>query len=255
MIRHVAGDIYQLGACASGAGGHEAVRVFVLENNGQPVLIDCGSHLHRPEVMAALDQLLAGAAPAYVFLTHSELPHAGNLQQVAQRWPSVRVIVSNVMLPYIEIAPVLPLAQITAATPGTVLEIGNRRLVFLTALLRDQPGSQWIFDTRTGALFTGDAFGYYHSDGECELFSDELPSGIGVAQLAAYHRSAFRFMRWVQPARLNADLDRLFQARPVRLICPAHGNAIRDAIPAHLHRLQLALAEARQDLRQEGARR
>lgn len=249
MIRQIAGDLYQLGACEQGAGGHEAVRVFVLENNGQPALIDCGSHLHRPEILAALDQLLNGVAPAYVFLTHSELPHAGNLQQVAQRWPGVRVIVSNVMLPYIEIAPVLPLSQITAATPGTVLELGARRLVFLTALLRDQPGSQWIFDEQTGALFTGDAFGYYHAEDQCELFPDELPAGISAEQFCSYHRNAFRFMRWVQPARLNADLDRLFATRAVRIICPAHGNAIRSDIGDHLARVQQALAQAREELR------
>jgi flavorubredoxin len=227
----------------------------MLENDGQPVLIDCGSHLHRPEIMAALDQLLAGAAPAFVFLTHSELPHAGNLQQVAQRWPGVRVIVSNVMLPYIEIAPVLPLTQITAATPGTTLDLGNRSLVFLTALLRDQPGSQWIYDPRLGALFTGDAFGYYHQEGQCDRLSDELADGVGVEQFRAYHRNAFRFMRWVQPARLNADLDRLFQSRAVQLICPAHGNAIRSEIPMHVRRLQQALAQAREDIRlEEGVR-
>ena len=60
MHSHVAGDLYQLGACVPGENGHEAVRVYVLENAGQPVLIDCGSHLHRPEFMAGLEALLKG---------------------------------------------------------------------------------------------------------------------------------------------------------------------------------------------------
>ncbi len=252
MHSHVAGDLYQLGACVPGENGHEAVRVYVLENAGQPVLIDCGSHLHRPEFMAGLEALLKGVPPAYVFLTHSELPHVGNLQRVAQRWPAVQVIVSNVMLPYIEIPPVLPLSQVTAVRPGTVLDVGGRKLVFLTALLRDQPGSQWIYDTLTRALFTGDAFGYYHAAGECEAFSDQLPQDISTARFLRYHQNAFRFLRWTQPARLNADLARLFHARPIDIICPTHGNALRTNISAHLHNLQSALSSARTALQSIG---
>src|SRR5258708_30995786 len=123
-------------------------------NAGHPILIDCGSQLHRTGVMQSIESVLAGQAPDYVFLTHSELPHAGNLAQVARQWPNIQVMVSNIMLPYIEIAPVLPLAQISAATPGSVVEIGGRRLQFVEALLKDQPGSHWIWDERTGALVT-----------------------------------------------------------------------------------------------------
>ena len=241
MLRNIAGDLYQVGECVSGAAGHEAVCVYVLLNGGHPLLIDCGSQLHRAGVMPALGALLAGQAPEAIFLTHSELPHAGNLAQVARQWPHIQVIVSNILLPYIEIAPVLPLEQITTATPGSTLEIAGRRLRLVEAVLKDQPGSQWLWDSQTGALFTGDGFGYTHAPALCQRFNDEIEGGVTVEQFQHYHRAAFRFLRWVVAGRLNADLGRLFQRFPVRILAPIHGNAIRGDIATHVARVQQAI--------------
>lgn len=243
MLRNVCDDVYQIGECIDGRHGHEAVRVYVLLNEGRPILIDCGSHLHRAKLMAELETVLAGLAPEYIFLTHSELPHSGNLQKIAAQWPDIKVIVSNVLLPYIEIAPVLPLKQITTASPGTTLAFAGRELQFVAALLRDQPGSQWIYDSRTGILFTGDGFGYYHPAHLCEPFSDEIDGGIPEAYFREFHRNAFRFLRWVRPDRLNADLAKLFARRDIKMIAPIHGNAIRADISMHVERLQQAMTD------------
>jgi flavorubredoxin len=236
----------------NGVTGHEAVQVYVLMNNGQPILIDCGSQLHRAGIMQALNELLAGLTPSYVLLTHSELPHAGNLAQVARQWPQVNVIVSNVMLPYIEIAPVLPLAQITALRPGAILQVAGRTLEFVEALLKDQPGSQWIFDRQTGTLFTGDGFGYYHSAEQCGRFSDEVSGGLTVEQFQTYHRTAFRFLRWVVAERLNADLEKMFAHYPVNIIAPIHGHALRGEVPKHVAQLQQAITHICADFQAEG---
>jgi flavorubredoxin len=241
MIQHVADDLYQISEQVSGSYGQEAINVYALLNDDRPILIDCGSQLHRQPIMADLDQVLAGRVPEYIFLTHSELPHAGNISAVVQKWPQIKVMVSNVMLPYIEVLPVLPLEQMIQVVPGTRLEFPGRTLEFVDALLKDQPGSQWIYDYRTRALFTGDGFGYYHSAEMAHKFSDEIPGGIQEAQFREYHRTAFRFLRWVQPHRFNADLERLFQRRPVEIIAPIHGCAIRGDIERHLERVKAAI--------------
>ena len=252
MIRNVCSDVFQVGECVAGAAGHEAVQVYVLMNAGRPILVDCGSQLHRAGLMAALTELLAGQPVDTVLLTHSELPHAGNLRQVAERWPGVRVIVSNVMLPYIEITPALPLERVATLKAGASLMVAGRQLEFVDALLKDQPGSQWINDPVTGTLFTGEGFGYLHSAEQCGQFSDEVAGGLSVEAFQVYHRTAFRFLRWVIADRLNADLDRMFERYAVRNIAPIHGHALRGDVPAHVARLKQALAGACADLREGG---
>ncbi len=243
MIRHVTGDLYQIGEHVAGSYGRKAVNVYVVINNNRPILVDCGSHLHKASIMAELDLLLAGRVPETIFLTHSELPHAGNLASVAQKWPGIRVLVSNVMLPYIEVLPVLPLSQISQVTPGYQLTGPTRTLFSLDALLKDQPGSQWIYDSRTETLFTGDGFGYYTSEASMDRFSDEVEGGVSAEQFAAYHRTAFHYLRWIQPERFNADLDRLFARRSIRVIAPIHGNAIRRDVAIHVDRLKAAIEQ------------
>ena len=242
MIKHVSGDIYQIGECVVGEHLHEDVRVYVLLNNGHPILIDCGSHLHRAAIMAELDELIGDNIPGHIFLTHSELPHAGNLQAVVERWPEIHVITSNILLKYIEIAPIMPLDQISEIQSGGPLPFSGRDLHFVNALLKDQPGSQWIYEPTHGALFTGDAFGYYHPAEICELFSDEIEAGIPEAYFREDHRVTFRFLRSTVPEKLNAVLDGVFARYDIRIIAPTHGNAIRAAVPEHLNRLKQALA-------------
>lgn len=252
MIRHVTGDLYQIGQQVSGGYGCQAVHVYVLLNEDSPILIDCGAHLHRVPIMAELDELLNGRVPQHIFLTHSELPHAGNLAAVAQRWPHIQVLVSNIMLPYIEVPPVLPLAQLVQMLPGSTLAFPGRTLTFIDALLKDQPGSQWIYDGRTRTLFTGDGFGYHHTAEDAGKFSDELPDGVQVAQFQSYHAAAFRFLRWIHPERFFVDLDRLFASRVVEIIAPIHGSAIRGQIPTHVDRLKAAIDAICRPYRQEG---
>ena len=241
MIRHVTDDLYQISEIVSGQFGSEAVSVYVLLNGDQPVLIDCGSHLHRESIMADLDNVLEDRRPAYIFLTHSELPHAGNISSVVGRWQDIHCVVSNVMLAYIEVLPTLPLSQITQATAGSTVSVGGRTLEFVTALLKDQPGSQWIYDGQTQTLFSGDGFGYHCPPEQSGRFSDEIPGGIQTEQFESYHRQTFRFLRWIMPERFNADLDRLFGMLPISIIAPIHGAAIRSDIDLHRVRLKEAI--------------
>ena len=84
MIQHVKDDLYQIGEHVQNEYGFEAILTYVLLNEGNPILIDCGSHIHRESVMAQLSELLGNTTPEYLFLTHSELPHAGNIAAVAE---------------------------------------------------------------------------------------------------------------------------------------------------------------------------
>lgn len=241
MIRQVADDLYQIGEHVVTEHGHEAIHIYVLLNEGAPILIDCGSHLHREPIMRELTELVGDGVPSHIFLTHSELPHAGNIAAINERWPDIQVIVSNVMLPYIEVLPVIPLKNITQVTPGTVIELPTRRLEFVDALLKDQPGSQWIYDSRTKALFTGDGFGYFNSAENIAKFSDEVDGGVSAEQFTHYHQIAFRFLQWTKPHRLNPDLDKMFAGRDIDIVAPIHGSAIRSDIGTHVSRVKQAI--------------
>ena len=254
MIRQVSDDLYQIGEHVANEHGFEAIHIYVMLNEGAPILIDCGSHIHRDSVMGQLNELIGDTVPEYLFLTHSELPHAGNIAAVAEKWPNIKVIVSNVMLPYIEVLPVLPLEQITQVVPGTKLTFPNRTIEFVDALLKDQPGSHWIHDSRCGALFTGDGFGYFNEKAAIGQLGDSAEFAISQQAFEQYHKIAFRFLRWIQPDRLAIDLRKMFAKRNVQVIAPIHGNAIRGDIDTHLNRLIESLAAVKKSYQVAGHR-
>ena len=242
MLRQVSDDLFVVGECVQGEHGHEAVRVYVLKNDDRPIIIDTGSHLHQTKIMDGLDEILDGAEPEAVFLTHTELPHSGNVRTIATRWPNAKPTVADSIIPYIELAPVVEQERITLAPMASVANFAGRTLEFVHAPLKDQPASQWIFDFRTHTLFTADAFGYYHKPGRCDLFADEMEEGIRKEDFLDYHRIAFRYLRWVLPKPLNEALDTVF-LRDVSIIAPVHGNPIRTNVRGHLKRLQDAMTQ------------
>ncbi len=244
MIRRVVDDLYQIGESIEGTDGwHEPVRVYVLLNDGCPLLFDAGSHVHRGQIMANLRELLGDTPPGYVFLTHTELPHTGNLKAILDAWPSAKIVVSSAILPYCELPWWVTEDQVMYGHAGTHETYGGRPISFLDGILKDQPGTHWMFDEKTGTLFTADAFGYFYPTSAETLFDDELDAGVPTDWLRRYHETAFRFLPLVSAKKVNADIDKVFAKRNVKVIGPTHGNAIRHDVNGCVTRLNQAILE------------
>ncbi len=244
MLRQVVGDLYQVGESVAGKDGwHEAVRVYVALNDGAPLLFDAGSHLHREPILRALKELLGEAVPVAVFLTHTELPHTGNLGAILEQWPRITFTVSSGILPHVELPWWVRADQVRYAHPGSTETYGGRSISFSDGILKDQPGTQWLFDEKLGALFTADAFGYLFPLEGDRVFDDEMEDGVPTEWFRRYHEAAFRFLPMVSGHRVNADLDRVFSKRGVRAIAPTHGNAIRGNVALHVDRVKQAMLE------------
>ncbi|MCJ8308071.1 MAG: hypothetical protein HRU27_08780 [Rhizobiaceae bacterium] len=244
MIKHIVDDLYQIGESAIDQDGWcEAVRIYVALNDGHPLLFDAGSHIHRGQIMADLKELLGDAAPGHIFLTHTELPHTGNLSAILEAWPGTKFVVSSGILPHVEMPWWVKPEQIEYAHAGACHSYGSRQVSFSDAILKDQPGTQWMFDERTGSLFTGDAFGYLFPEACDRQFDDEMADGVPVDYFRRYHESAFRFLPMVSGDKVKADLAKVMAKRQVNVIAPTHGNAIRGDVPKHVARVNEALSE------------
>ena len=244
MPIHIVDDLYQVGQSVEGRDGWcEAVRVYVALNDGCPLLFDAGSHIHRPQIMSDLKSLLGDTSPGYVFLTHTELPHTGNLSAIAEAWPDIKFVVSSGILPHVEMPWWVKEEQIQYGYAGTVDTFGGRKISFSDGILKDQPGTHWMFDETTGTLFTADAFGYLFPLSADAQLDDDMGDGVPVDWFRRYHESAFRFLPMVDSSKVEADLKQVFGKRQVNVIAPTHGNAIRGDVDLHLARVNQAISE------------
>lgn len=162
-------------------GGLAGMTAAYLVHGAAPALVDTGTALTAPAVLAALRD--AGLGPgdlAWIVVTHVHLDHAGGAGALAAAFPSARVVVhedgarhladptrlvasaarvhGRLMDTVYGTPEPVPADRIDAATDGHLVLLGARALELLVT-----PGHARhhivAFDPGTGTLFTGDAAG------------------------------------------------------------------------------------------------
>lgn len=158
--RRVTADVDLLGAWAPIPGdGVLAVNAFVLHAR-EPVLVDTGLACLRSEFMSALERAIDPAALRWIWITHTDADHVGNLEAVLQRAPQARVVTGSPGLP----GPGpgwRPIARerMLLLEPGQRLPVGDRELLAVAPPVCDGPGTIGLFDAHEDVLFSADCFG------------------------------------------------------------------------------------------------
>jgi flavorubredoxin len=199
------------------------VSVFLVETDGGYVLVDSGSHYHEEEILAEIRESMGEDRLAALVVSHADLPHAGNVGSLTEALGEFEVYCATA-------APELVGVPVTVnCSPGETVEIGGHTFTFIDAPLADITDTVWVYHHESGTLFTSDGFGSYHHPEDADAISTELDDSITANRIFEYHRTMFRWLELVDPDRLAADVDDLFERFDVECITPAHGNPIVGA--------------------------
>ena len=155
--RRVTSDVDLLGAWAPVSGfGVLAINAFVIHSR-EPVLVDTGLAVLRSQFLAALERAIDPAALRWIWITHADPDHVGNLEAVLQRAPQARVVTSFQGMGKLR----LPMAaeRLLLLNPGQRLDVGDRELLAVVPPTCDAPETTALFDTLGGSLFSADCFG------------------------------------------------------------------------------------------------
>jgi glyoxylase-like metal-dependent hydrolase (beta-lactamase superfamily II) len=168
-------------------GGRARYTAAYLLDATETTLVETGPGTSVEPVAAALDHLgVAADELAHIVLTHIHLDHAGGVGQIASRFPHATVWVHERGAPHIAdptrlvastarvwgeaemrelFGPAAPVAgdRVRPLHDGDEIAMGDRRVAVL-----DTPGHAShhvaLVDSRTGAVFTGDALGIHVPD-------------------------------------------------------------------------------------------
>ncbi|GAA4045790.1 hypothetical protein GCM10023063_36000 [Arthrobacter methylotrophus] len=240
--RVLAEGVHWLGGClsasAEGQEVHYHVSSYLVVGSEASILVDTGDPAHRDAVLRQLDHALGGRRLDYVFPTHPEIPHAGNLPALLDRYPSAVVVgdVRDYSLHFPEFAD-----RLQAKAAGESLDLGNREFRFLPAYIRDLENTLWGHDSAVGMMFVSDGFSYIHDipapdeddepvhlPGQCRLLSSEMPAPPSVEQAAYGTGRALYWTKFVDVGTAFQGIEETLETYPTRLIGPAHGNVIDD---------------------------
>lgn len=227
--RDLGQGIQLLGGCFHaqmyGRSFHSHGSAYLVEGHDAALIVDtCHAKDAGPSVAFLKARL--GDKPFFIFPTHEEYPHAGNLGGLLEAFPDAQVVgdIRNFHLYYPE---AYAAGRFHTKAAGDKIDLGGRTVTFLPPIIHDLPNTLWAWDDLSRTMFVSDAFGFSHYETtECTLFSDELPNTPTVADSKQVLDLALYWTRFADKDGIIAEMERLFASYPPARIAPAHGSVV-----------------------------
>lgn len=126
----------------------------------EPVLIDAGIG-KDDDFIAALTSLIDPKALKWVWLTHDDADHTGNLERIFELAPNAQLVCHAFAAMRMASWWPVPLDRVRAIRVGDRLPVGDRTLRAVAPPVYDNPLSTGLLDEATGSLFSVDSFGAF----------------------------------------------------------------------------------------------
>jgi flavorubredoxin len=198
--------------------GSLVVNAFVV-HSAQPVLVDTGLGTDAPAFVDALRAVIDPTELRWIWLTHDDGDHTGNLQEVMALAPQARLATHGLGALRISTMWPLPLDRVRALALGDRLDVGDRTLLAVRPPTFDNPMSTGILDERTGALFSVDSFGAILARATDEI--DDIAEDELIGGMVAWTTFDSPWTHITQRSSFGAALDDVRRMDPTRIL-PSH---------------------------------
>ena len=238
LPREIAEGVFWLGACLPTAAFdnvtvvHAYDSAFLVNGSERSILIEAGHTIDWPVLDEQLTEVIAAGAhePSHLFVSHSELPHAGCIGHLLERFPDAVGCgdVSDLHLVFPQFAD-----RLLAMADADVIDLGDSEVGVHRGRFVDYPSTLWAFDSRRRVLFAGDGFAYahFHAAGQCGHVAEEVPWLDVPSTTAMFAEAAFFWTRFVDIEPYIDALNEFVNAelKPA-IIAPTHGLPITDPV-------------------------
>ena len=171
----------------------------MLIRGAQPVVVDTGLADNRDRYLEDLFGLVEPEDVRWVFLSHEDVDHFGNVDAVLAACPNATLVASWFMCQRLGTDLTTPPTRWRWLGDGETLDVGDRTLTAIRPPLYDSPTTRGLFDPRTGVYWASDCYASPVAAGTefvDDLDPEEWAAGMGV------------FARWNGPWVELVDRDR-----------------------------------------------
>ena len=213
---------------AAHADGPMAVHLNALLIRGaEPVLVDTGDPRFRTHVLESVFGLVAPEDLRWVFLSHDDADHYGNVLAVLDEAPNATLVVSWYMAARLASdGIVVPPRRLRFVADGETLDAGDRTLVAVRPPTYDSPTTRGLFDPVSGAYWASDSFGAPVATPAG--FADEVDADAYAAGFATMQHWLSPWAADVERSRFQAAVTRVQSLAP-SVIATCHGPALGAA--------------------------
>jgi flavorubredoxin len=187
-------------------------------------LIDTVKHGFYEQLIYRVRTLIDPAQIDYIILNHTEPDHSGALKQLLNDAPSATVKGSRAAGLFLREI-VNQNFRFEAVTHGETLDLGGKRLQFISAPNLHWPDSIFTYVPEDRVLFTCDAFGSHYCGPK--LFDDEMEDFS--------HAFKYYFDHIIRPFKQDmlTAMNKIEELK-INIIAPSHGPVLRTNVQRYI---------------------
>lgn len=192
----------------------------------EPVVVDTGSVGDRQHWLAQLSAVLDPVDVRWIFITHDDPDHVGNLPALLQLCPRAVVLTGWLAATRLRIGHGidLPVDRVRSIDDGDTFDVGDRTLQAVLPPVFDNPTTRGLFDPTTGFYWAADCFAAALP--RCAIEADDVPAAEWRAGFLHMQRQLYPWHTMLDPRRHSRLVDRV-QQLGMTTAAGAHGPVVR----------------------------
>jgi flavorubredoxin len=224
----------------SPAGAYIGAHSLVIRG-AEPVVVDTGCALARDLWAPQVFSVVEPEDVRWIFLSHTDHDHVGNLDLVLERCPNATLVGSFGIVGHLSGDRDLPLHRMRWLDAGDTFDAGDRTFHLVRPPMFDSPTTRGLYDPKDRVLWAVDSFGALFPGAVYD--ADDIPLDLYDHTFAALNSWNTPWLEWVDHDRYaqhvasTADLD-------LAVVVSAHGPVLRGQRIADAFRRTLALVAA-----------
>ena len=173
----------------------------------EPVVVDTGMAENREQFLADVFSLVDPEDIRWVFISHDDIDHTGNLNALMEAAPNATAIINWFMQERMGASlEVSPLRQRWVGD-GDVIDVGDRALVAVRPPIYDSPTTRGLFDTSTGVYWASDSFAAPMLTPVRDVA--EIDADFWAEGMATFNQYVSPWITMADDAKFQATVDRI----------------------------------------------
>ncbi len=198
--------------------GFLAVNAFVIKAK-EPVLVDTGMGIDGEDFMRALESAIDPRDLRWIWLTHDDADHTGNIQEVLEAAPGAQLVANSLGVLRMSTVWSVPMERVRWLNSGDSIAVGDRKLTAVRPPLFDNPTTVGIYDEKSEAFFSADCFGAIIP--KPAQNADDIAEGALAQGMVGWASADSPWVHMVDPNKFGRSLDIIRQLAP-KMILSAH---------------------------------
>ncbi len=233
----VARDTFVIRAITPSVAGTFTNLNSMVIRSAEPVLVDTGMGIHAQTWFEDVFSLVAPDDVRWIFVSHLDTDHSGNLIEAMARCPGAVMVTSQGEAYRAGASLGIAADRMRILSADEHLDVGDRALHLSRPPVYDSPYTRALFDSATGVYYAADAFCAPMPEGVVDWSDDIAPPLWAKGMASFHHHTVCPWIAMVDPARFCVEVDKVAALDP-QVIVSAHAPPIgKAAVPRALAQL------------------